>query len=111
LWTAHEGGQSEQAAFDEAYNRFSWDVPTGDPGVKELFGNAVYKRGAMVVHALRVTIGDEAFFRLLRTWTSQKRDRNASTEEFIAIAEQVSGGSLQPFFKTWLFGTTAPPKP
>jgi aminopeptidase N len=111
LWTAHEGGQSEQATFDKTYDRFRWEVPPGDPGVRELFGNAVYRRGAMAVHGLRVTIGDEAFFRLLKTWTSQKRNGNASTEDFIATAERVSGRSLQPFFKAWLYGTTAPPRP
>jgi aminopeptidase N len=111
LWTAHSGGPSVQAAFDATYAQFDWSTPSGDPGVKNLFGAAVYQRGAMIVHALRRTIGDEDFFRLLTTWTTEKRNANATTEEFIAVAERVSGESLTAFADTWIFGTTAPPKP
>ncbi len=111
LWTAHAGGPSVQAAFDETYERFDWSTPSGDPGVKGLFGAAVYQRGAMIVHALRRTIGDEDFFRLLTTWTSEKRNANATTEDFLAVAERVSGESLRAFADTWIFGTTAPAKP
>ena len=43
------------------------------------------------MHALRKTVGDDAFFRILRTWAEEKRDGNATTEEFVAHAERVSG--------------------
>jgi aminopeptidase N len=111
LWTEHEGGASVQASFDETYAGFDWRVPPADPGVKELFGPAVYQRGAMTVHALRRTIGDAAFFRLLKIWTTEKRNANASTEDFIAVAQRVSGRSLDTFFAAWISGSARPPKP
>jgi aminopeptidase N len=111
LWTAHRGGPSVQAAFDETYADFDWTTPTGDPGARRLFGPAVYRRGAMAVHALRRTIGDDDFFRLLMTWTEQLRGRNASTDDFLAVAERVSGESLTAFAGAWLSGTTQPPRP
>lgn len=111
LWDEHDGGPSVQDSFDEQYAGFDWSVPTGDPGLKELFGDPVYKRGAMVVHALRLTIGDDDFFELLKTWTAEKRNGNATTDEFIAAAERVSGKPLQPFFQEWLFKRTAPTVP
>ena len=36
------------------------------PGRSHLFDPPVYQRGAMTLHALRVRIGDAAFFRLLK---------------------------------------------
>jgi aminopeptidase N len=111
LWAEHEGGPSVQEAFDAEYDGFSWSVRTGEPGPAQLFGQAVYKRGAMTVHALRLTIGDDDFFRLLKRWTTEKRNANVTTEEFVAFAQQVSGERLKPLFDAWLFGTTAPAVP
>ncbi|HET9517206.1 MAG TPA: M1 family metallopeptidase [Actinoplanes sp.] len=111
LFSEHEGGASAQAKFDATYNGFDWSVPSGDPGVEQLFGPPVYQRGAMIVHALRRTIGDDDFFRLLKVWPEQHRNGNATTEDFIATAERVSGESLTTFAKTWIHGTTRPPRP
>ncbi|MEV6343443.1 M1 family metallopeptidase [Actinoplanes sp. NPDC051851] len=111
LWAEHEGDETAQAAFDRSYSAFDWQQTPGDPGAARLFGEAVYDRGAMTVHALRRTIGDDAFFRLLKQWTSTHRDGNAGTGEFITTAERVSGKDLTTFFKAWLYDPTRPAKP
>jgi aminopeptidase N len=45
--------------------------------------------------------------------TSSKRYQygNAGTDEFISVAEEVSGKDLQPFFDAWLFGSKMPDLP
>ena len=48
----------------------------------------------MTLHALRVTVGDDAFFKILKAWAAEKRDGNATTAEFIALAERISGKEL-----------------
>jgi aminopeptidase N len=68
----------------------------------DLFGQAVYERGAMTLQALRNRIGDEAFWTVLRTWVADHRRDNATTAEFVALAEQVSGQDLGDFFEVWL---------
>jgi aminopeptidase N len=72
-------------------------------GVDLLFDNAIYVRGAMALQALRQEVGDEPFWRIIRGWASTKSGGNATTEEFIAFAEQVSGQQLDELFTTWLF--------
>ncbi|MGC4803705.1 M1 family metallopeptidase [Micromonospora sp. DT233] len=114
LWAEHRDGRSAQQAFDAEYTGASaqlWRVPPGKPGAANLFGQSVYQRGAMTVHALRTTIGDQAFFELLRTWVADKRDGNATTADFVALAEQVSGRQLDPLFDAWLYGTERPARP
>ena len=37
-----------------------------------MFDDRVYKRGALLLHALRLTVGDEAFFSLLRGWAESR---------------------------------------
>jgi aminopeptidase N len=114
LWAEHNGDGSVQSTFTSVYQSADadvWRVAPGKPGVKDLFGTSVYDRGAMTVQALRLAVGDQAFFTILKKWTADKRDGNATTEEFIALAEQVSGKQLDALFTAWLYGTTKPPMP
>ena len=58
----------------------------------------------MTLQALREKIGNDAtFFRILTTWTAKYRYGNGTTEEFIALAEQISGLDLDNFFQVWLY--------
>ena len=121
LWNEHtgtsrNGGATAQATFDTWYRIFSdnerlWDVPPGDPGADDLFHQAVYIRGAMTLHALRKTVGDEAFFRILPEWASRKKNSTGTTLEFVALAEEISGQELDKLFHDWLYSPKRPPRP
>lgn len=115
LWEEHDGGPTAQEAFEDTYRTPEsaniWGPPPGDPSARGLFAGSVYVRGAMTVHALRLTIGDEAFFRLLPEWTSTRRGASATTAEFIELAERVSGKQLDELFEAWLYTDTKPPYP
>jgi aminopeptidase N len=112
LWAEHQGQTTAQALFDRRYEGFDWTGPPGKPGAEGIFGPAVYERGGMTVHALRKTIGDQAFFGLLKSWPAGHKDGNATTADFIAAAEKAAGGKdLKKFFQDWLYGTKQPPKP
>jgi aminopeptidase N len=65
----------------------------------------------MTFHALRLRVGDETFFQILRTYTERFRYGNASTSDFIAVAEEVSGQELGEFFDAWLYDAQIPPIP
>jgi len=113
LWGEHTGQFTAQDQFDALYagdpSESYWTPPPNalaDPA--DLFTDSTYLRGAMTLHALRVKVGDPAFFRILRTWYANNRDGNVTTAGFIATAERVSGRRLDAFFATWL---TQPGKP
>ena len=112
LWSEHEGNGTAQEIFDSlasipADDGF-WALKIGDPGPESLFDGPVYDRGAMTLHALRLQIGDDDFFRLLRRWTRSQARGNVTTAEFQALAERVSGQDLDAFFQTWLFTPAKP---
>jgi aminopeptidase N len=114
LWFEKRGGRSAQANFERFYGNAGsaiWEVPPGDPGRRDLFHQSVYTRGAMALHALRVTVGDTAFFEILRTWAAEKADKNATTAEFITLAERISRRQLDDLFKDWLYERGRPPRP
>ena len=85
--------------------------PPGDPGPGALFAPTVYFRGALTLHALRRTIGDDAFFTAVRAYVEEFGGGNATTEDFIAVVEDVSGRDLDAFFDEWLFEEPLPELP
>lgn len=62
----------------------------------------------MTLHALRLNVGDTTFFKILRTWAQFKAGSNVTTDQFIAVAERVSGRQLDRLFQTWLFTVGKP---
>jgi aminopeptidase N len=86
-------------------------VPPADPTAWNLFNPGVYQRGALTLHALRLTIGDAAFFKTLRTYYDRYQYGNATTADFIAAAEEVSGQDLGAFFDAWLHDPIMPDIP
>ncbi len=99
------GLYEEVSQFSEFY------PPPGSPRANDLFNGGVYYRGALTIHALRLEIGDEAFFDVLKAYQEKYQDGNASTEDFIAMAEEVSGEQLDDFFEAWLYDEQLPPMP
>jgi hypothetical protein len=114
LWSEREGLGTTQENFDAIASLFPaddpfWTVTIGDPGPDALFDIAVYWRGAMTLHALRQEVGDEAFFEILHRWVRSQAGGHVTTDEFIALAERVSGQQLDDLFDTWLFTPAKPP--
>jgi aminopeptidase N len=111
LWSEEQGEGTAQEIFDYLYATEPadfWTVAPAEPGPSEIFGNAVYDRGAMTLHQLRNTIGDQDFFELLRTWEAEHRYGNGNTAEFTALAEKISGQQLDDLFDAWLYTPAKP---
>lgn len=87
------------------------DVILADPGRDLLFDDRVYKRGALTLHALRTTVGDDAFFAVLRGWTESRRHSTGTTRDFITLAEQTTGHPLGRLFEEWLSAKPLPVLP
>lgn len=85
--------------------------PPGDPPSNDLFNGGIYLRGAMTLHALRLRVGDEIFFDILRTYHDRYRYGTASTADLISVAEEVSGQELDEFFEAWLYDPVVPDIP
>ena len=108
LWSEDQGADTAQQLFDFWYNDIPaddefWQLTIGDPGPDRLFDFPVYIRGAMTLHQLRNTVGDAAFFQILKTWAHQHEGGNVTTPQFIALAERTSGQQLDTLFDAWLY--------
>ena len=76
LWFEHSANRpaavSARLHYEELLRK-PQNLLLSNPGTKDMFDDRVYKRGALTVHALRVLLGDDAFFRMLRRYVAAGR--------------------------------------
>lgn len=66
------------------------------------YGPAVYTGGAVLLNEIRRQVGDQDFFRILQTYYSEYSFKNATTEDFLKVCEQVSGKDFDALFSEHL---------
>ncbi|MET7756958.1 M1 family metallopeptidase [Streptomyces sp. NPDC005389] len=113
LYTEDHEHVPARTHFERAFaQEANWAFPPAAPPTAEnLFDPPVYQRGAMVLHKLRETVGDETFGEILRGWPAKYRHANASTDDFTAYVESVAGRDLDELWDVWLYGDGKPAKP
>jgi aminopeptidase N len=109
LWSEAKEGVNLDDQYRQWVKKGSqvFGAPLYDMGAGNEF-KAVYTKGPMALHALRRTIGDDAFFRILKTWPTLHRDGNATWTQFEAYAQQISGKDLKGFFDAWFHSSVQP---
>jgi hypothetical protein len=59
-------------------------------------------KGTFALHQLRLLVGNDVFFDIMKTVHDRFRGREMATDEFIEVAEEVSGRELGGFLGQWL---------
>ncbi|MFI6287972.1 M1 family metallopeptidase [Streptomyces sp. NPDC051018] len=113
LWAEDFEDTPVRDSYEEAFaDSANWAFPPAAPPSAARISEApVYGRGAMVLHRVRLAVGDRAFAGLMKGWAKRYRHANASTADFTAYAEKVSGKDLDPVWETWLYGKDRPSRP
>jgi aminopeptidase N len=111
LWSEVSGGEPAGVWAARSHARLAtqpqqWVL--ADPGVRHLFDDRVYQRGALTLHALRTAMGDARFFDLLRAWTAAHRHGTVTTEGFTELARRFSAEPLGELFEAWLYEPALP---
>lgn len=111
LWTQRHLGDSafraELAATrrDVVGDKVSVSRPVIDTTVTrygQLLNTNSYQKGGWVLHMLRRTLGDSAFFGGVRSYYQKYRHGNAMTDDLRRELERSSGQQLGWFFDQWL---------
>jgi aminopeptidase N len=116
LWLEHDQGQAAfETALESGYEYLAegpHPLP-GDPGPsgQEMFDPSVYLRGGLTLQALRVAVGNDTTLSILRAWADRYAYGNATTADFVALAEELSGRDLGGLFDAWLYQEALPPLP
>jgi aminopeptidase N len=120
-YAEEKGAQSLEVRMREAYKSSDqWRAAGGPPAAPKppspgqkisLFRPVVYDGSALVLYALRKTIGEDAFGQLERAWVREHRDGTATTADFTELASRVAGRDLSAFFQEWLYAKRTPRMP
>ncbi|MHB0876455.1 MAG: M1 family metallopeptidase [Anaerolineae bacterium] len=92
----------------ESYRRFFADgepllVPPGRIDPTTAYSASAYEVGALIYHHLRLTVGDDVFRQITREFVRRYQGGAAGADELVAVASEVSGHDLRPFFDAWLY--------
>jgi aminopeptidase N len=107
-WTQHRFGEDDctMQRFNGIRNYLDWADGTDPlPIVGTRRGGAVntYSKGAVVLHMLHDILGAGEFRRVIQTWLRRYAFANAETNDFKRVIEDVTGRSMQWFFRQWLY--------
>ncbi len=119
LWQEDHGSDSAQETFDALYDHGEddheglWDFPPAKPTSAERISDPpVYERGAMVLHKIRQTVGDDTFYDIVQGWAADHRHGTADTADFTAYVERKApDADFGPIWDEWLYGDGKPDRP
>ena len=105
---AYHAYESNQGYFYEAQYqkkpliRFDYDDK------EDMFDAHSYNKGGAILHMLRETLGDSAFFTSLNHYLNQNAFKDAETDNLRIAFEEITGLDLNWFFNQWFFGAGHP---
>ncbi len=110
--------RASRAALDDAFNRLYAYVVRNKVGPavvsvpQDIFADNTYYRGSLTLQALRLEVGDKAFFATLKSFYLKYRYGNATSADFIDVAVKVSGEpSVRSLLHAWLYDEEVPALP
>ncbi len=110
LWTTHKYGKDEgdlvsyialNQYLDEAKERQEPLIRFRYFDKEDMFDSHSYAKGGRILHLLKNTVGDEAFFESLKQYLTQHAYKTAEIEDLRLAFEQVTGQDLHWFFDQW----------
>ncbi len=113
LWTNHTCGSQEAAYYllGEARNYLNEDRSRYRRPIVthiyreaiELYDRHLYEKGACVYHMIRAELGDELFFKAIRTFVQDNAHRTVETIDLLRAIEKATGRNLQFLFDQYVF--------
>lgn len=115
LWADHHDGKDE-ANYD-LYHKAAAAIAGGKdrpvvdrryPTPDAMFDGRAYPKGAWVLHMLRGRLGEDAFWKCIRTYGTDHRHKSVETSDLRRTCERVTGKNLERFFYDWTERPGAP---
>lgn len=94
---------TDQALFADRHGAIDLGMRLG-----EHYQAVVYEKGALVLHMLRRTIGDDHFMNVLSSFCRENAGKLVTTADFEAVVESESGRDMGWFFDQWVRDTGYP---
>ncbi len=117
LWEEHDEGPDKRdykldqdrqmyLMMQNAYTKPLVRYHYGNPD--DVFDVVSYQKGGVILHMLRHTLGDSAFFAGWRQYLHDNAYGTGEASQLRLALEKVSGRDLKPFFDQWFYGSGHP---
>ncbi len=103
-------GEIEQRNSVVAYSKKEF-VPLVNPAITDymqVLSTNTYQKGGWVLHMLRKQLGDDLFWKGMRTYYATYTHSNAYSDDLRHVLEDVSGQDLKVFFDQWVYRAGQP---
>ncbi len=110
-------GASTEQTYYSSWNRTAsssanWNTPPGAQTASEdLYGYQTYTRSAQFWEALKISIGDDAFFTLIKEWQTRFAGQSRTAADLKALAEEISGRDITALWNDWILEPGKPAWP
>jgi aminopeptidase N len=84
-----------------------WPPPDA-PRIGDAYVGSVFIHGAIALHAVRLRMGDGAFFDMLATFYDTYAGSNASTADFRDVVRREAGSKIVNLYETWFTADELP---
>lgn len=84
------------------HNEEGYRAISGQPH-EYVYGDHVYKKGALAAHNLRGYMGDDAFFDAINQFMYDFKFQSVSSDTLEKYFTQYSSQDMEPFFRDWIF--------
>ena len=74
----------------------------------DMFDTHSYQKGSLILHMLRYTVGDDAFFKALHLYLKQNEYKSVEIHNLRLAFEEVTGEDLNWFFNEWFLNKGIP---
>ena len=110
LWREHKFGKSSAEAhrleewaqyFEESKKKQEPLIRFAHESADDMFDSHSYAKGGLILHYLRKTIGDEAFFKGLNLYLTRYAYGKAEVHQLRICFEEVTGRDMNWFFDQW----------
>ncbi|GAA5147627.1 hypothetical protein GCM10023340_20320 [Nocardioides marinquilinus] len=90
-----------------------WQSPPGaKTGPAALYDEfSTYTRPGVMYEALRLSVGDAAYVAFLKEWQRRYAGQSRGYDDFLALAEEVTGRDLDAFLRDWVLDADRPAWP
>jgi aminopeptidase N len=78
-------------------------IDTTNTSLMSLLNANSYQKGSWVLHMLRHELGDDIFWKGMRSYYEENKNNTALSDDFESAMETVSGKDLSVFFHQWLY--------
>jgi len=75
---------------------------------EDVFDGVSYNKGGRILHMLRNTVGDDAFFKSLNNYLTTNKFKSAEASQLRLAFEETTGRDLNWFWNQWYYGSGHP---